>query len=133
MDNQIIPGIVNNGCSGKCCENFTLPFTPTDLINNNIAVDEGRSFFIKENGQKMNTTNNSDYEFYTVEVFATKYKDIVDSYIEKANRVFAKRLKFYNSLEFYGEEEYSKSERVRYNKCENNFPRNYYYSEIEER
>lgn len=41
---------VINGCAGKCCERFTMPFSLEELKRNNEAVTRGDSEFLSDSG-----------------------------------------------------------------------------------
>lgn len=49
--NEFSKSIVSNGCSGKCCEQFSLPFSITEFDRMIEAIDKGETTYIKDDGR----------------------------------------------------------------------------------
>ena len=54
--------LVTNGCSGKCCENFSFPYTLDELSNMYIAYKEGKTHWINRHGDIGNFSSDQDMQ-----------------------------------------------------------------------
>lgn len=69
--------IVVNGCSGGCCEAFTLPVHIEDLQANDTAIKEGKRTFVDTQGRSRTVINDNTRET-VLDMLIHKYDTTVD-------------------------------------------------------
>lgn len=84
--------IVTNGCSGSCCERFSLPFSLKELQDSSKAQHAGEFVFIDRNGKEQHTVDHANIDYIIDMLIPLEYSNMSAEHKGKSLRKLLEEL-----------------------------------------